>query len=163
MRRRDALRDRAEAAGQETLTPSDLSRALDLIGYAIEGGATPAQKAQAREDLTCIRGLLRDVRTTPDDVLIGRQAPVFKPSVTLMKLQVVQPRDPVTGAGALDAILRWVESLRGRRGRSVQDMTLVGHDDEWTKLLIQREPEVIGGARRGNGLDNDQPPAAPSP
>lgn len=144
------------------MTPLELRRALDLIDFVIEGDATPEQRARAKDDLGSIRGLLRDVRSGPDDVLIGRQASVIKPSVTLMKLQVVQPRDPQTGVGALDAILRWVEGLRGKKGRTVQDMTLVGHDDEWTKLLIQREPEVIGGPRRGNVLDNDQPPAAPS-
>jgi hypothetical protein len=96
-------------------------------------------------------------RTSPTDIELGHKTPVFKPARTTMLLQIAAP------TGALDAILRWVEGLRGKRGPTTQPMTFVGHDDEWTKLLIHREPEVFGGSRRGNGLDTDPPPAPPSP
>jgi hypothetical protein len=80
---------------------------------------------------------------SPAAIAVGRIVPAIRPSLTAMLLQISAP------PGALDGILRWVESLRGRRGHSTQDMTFGGHDGEWTKLWIEREPEVLGGPRRG--------------
>lgn len=138
------------------MTPAELTAALDLIAHAIEGGATPAQRAQAADHLTHVRWLLRDVKSGPDDVLIGRQAPPFpvRHPVLLLKLQRAAP------PGALEWLLQWSDGLAGHRGRSTKDVTLVGHDDAWTQILEPLPPRVIGRLRRttqGGGVDN-QPP-----
>lgn len=98
--------------------------------------------------------------TSPEAIAVGKAIPSVRPSRTAMLLQVAAP------AGALDAILRWVEGLRGARGRSTQDVTLVGHDTEWTQLWMHRDPVIIGRARRpppGGGLDGPPPGGVPSP
>lgn len=118
------------------MTPPELQRALDLLDLMIDGNATPEQREAAKADLQSIRGLLRDVRSGPDDVRIGRQASLIKPSVTLMKLQIEAP------PGALDGMLRWVENQRGSRGRRAQDFTLVTEDGAWTKVLEPQPARV---------------------
>ena len=60
---------------------------------------------------------------------------MFPISSTLKLLQVAAPPN------ALDAILRWVEGIRGQRGRATLDVTLVGLDGQWEELQVHREPE----------------------
>ena len=67
---------------------------------------------------------------------------MFPISSTLKLLQVAAPPD------ALDSLLRWVQSLRGGKGRRVKNIQLVAHDDRWTEVLAQPDPEVWGSRRK---------------
>lgn len=83
----------------------------------------------------------------------------LRPSATAALLQVAAPH------GALDRILRWVESLRGTTHRTTLDCTLVGNGGEWVQLLVARDPEVYGRGRRrpvAGGVDDGPPSSVPS-
>jgi hypothetical protein len=88
-----------------------------------------------------IRWLLSDVRSDADNVLVGRQAVPLKPSLTLMKLQCLQPRSE-DGTSALEGMLSWIEAQAGTRGRRERDFTLVTDDGHWSKVLEHQPPVV---------------------
>lgn len=148
------------------VTPSELTGALALLGRVVAAHSSEEERAEALGVLREIRRLLRDVRNSEDDVFIGRQASVIKPSLTLMKLQCVAPPQ------GLEGILRWVEDQAGTRGRrELTPCGLVTEDGEWTELSLPNKPQDAGfrvyrrEARRaptGGGLDVEPPEGVPS-
>lgn len=125
------------------MTPAELADGLDLLDRVTSGNAIEDERIIARDVLREIRGLLKDVRSGANDVLVGRQVPLIRPSVALMKLDVMQPRDP-NGRGALEGIQCWLEAQAGTRGRRVlAPVSFVTDNGEWTQLVLPREPMVF--------------------
>lgn len=124
------------------MTPAELLDACDLLGRVVAAHGVDEERAVAADLLREIRGLLRDVRSGADDVDLGRRTPVVKPSLTLMKLQVLAPKG---NGGALDGMLRCVEAQEGTRGRrEITPITFVFDDGAWSDVLLPSKPQDAG-------------------
>lgn len=112
----------------------------------------PSAIASGAGPLSCPHCVHCTSYTSPEAIHVGKITPALRLSRVAGLLDIAAP------VGALERMLQWVESLRGKRGPSAQVMTFVAHDDEWTKLLVHLEPEVVGGSRRGRVLDEEDRP-----
>lgn len=125
--------------GRQALTPSELADGLALLGRVIDGDVLDEERTVARDLLCEIRSLLRDVRSGPDDVDLGRRVSLFKPAVTLLKLQCAAPRK------GLEAMVKWADGIVGTRGeRVLTPVSFVAVDGEWKQIILPNKTQDAG-------------------